>query len=602
MAKHSQTNLEAPAKTSRAFAYLRVSSDSQVRTDYSDDGLSIAAQREGAGDKAAQLKADIVAEFSDPGRSAYVDLHKRTGFLEMLDELKLRNLDPSTRVDYVIVWSLSRWARNSVDHWQTRDIVRKAGARLISISEPMAGEDTAAAFLYESMIATQNQFQSMQTSENVKRGLRQKASVGGTFGPARLGYLNTVDRLPDGRRVAIVSIDPDRGHFITLAFELYASGQYSLSQLALELDLLGLRSRPTKRTLGGPLGTSAIQRMLRNPYYAGWIIYKRGTPDEMVFQGRHEALVDQETFDRVQSLLAEKRVSGERPQTRQHYLRGSVFCDECGGRLGYGLSTGRTGQRYAYFFCLGRIKRSGCSQRVNIRPELIEAAIADFYRREPVAMTPERIQRSKAAVRALAEVSQEALRQVQDAKTSLIAKLQDQQRRLIRMHLEEGDAISPDAFRDERARMAAEIAAAEQSLAETNRRLSIEVEHVEQALELIEDIQAVYLAADEQTRRGYNQAFFSKLRIRAEYDDGLRLQVQVARAELTGPYAALLAEGFAEDAETELELIRRQATNNEEDGPEGPPSAYRCFELLQNGGGAGIRTRIHGFGDRAHSR
>jgi site-specific DNA recombinase len=151
------------ALTARAFAYLRVSSEGQVRTDYSDDGLSIDAQREGAEEKAVQLAAQIVREYSDPGRSAYVDLHKRTGFLEMLDELKRRNEHDSTRVDFVIVWSLSRWARNQRDHWQTRELVRQAGAKLISITEPMIGDDSAAAFLYESMIATQNQFQSMQT-------------------------------------------------------------------------------------------------------------------------------------------------------------------------------------------------------------------------------------------------------------------------------------------------------------------------------------------------------------------------------------------------------------------------------------------------------
>ncbi|MGA8744877.1 MAG: recombinase family protein, partial [Solirubrobacterales bacterium] len=158
--------------TKRAFAYLRVSSEGQVRTDYSDDGLSIDAQREGAEEKSALLEAEIVREFSDPGRSAFVDLHKRTGFLTMLDELKRLNEHPATHVDYVIVWSLSRWARNQRDHWQTRELVRQAGAKLVSITEPMIGDDSAAAFLYESMIATQNQFQSMQTSEHVKRGLK----------------------------------------------------------------------------------------------------------------------------------------------------------------------------------------------------------------------------------------------------------------------------------------------------------------------------------------------------------------------------------------------------------------------------------------------
>lgn len=48
----------------RAFSYLRVSSDGQVKTDYDPDGLSIAAQREAAEDKAQSLTAEIDREFS----------------------------------------------------------------------------------------------------------------------------------------------------------------------------------------------------------------------------------------------------------------------------------------------------------------------------------------------------------------------------------------------------------------------------------------------------------------------------------------------------------------------------------------------------------
>ena len=57
---------QTPELTKRAFDYLRVSSDGQVRTDYDPDGLSISAQREAAIDKALQLEAKIVTEFSDP--------------------------------------------------------------------------------------------------------------------------------------------------------------------------------------------------------------------------------------------------------------------------------------------------------------------------------------------------------------------------------------------------------------------------------------------------------------------------------------------------------------------------------------------------------
>jgi site-specific DNA recombinase len=569
---HPEATVTATA--TRAFAYLRVSSEGQVRTDYSDDGLSINAQREGAEEKAVQLETEIVHEFSDPGRSAYVDLHKRTGFLEMLDELKRRNKHASTRVEYVIVWALNRWARNQRDHWQTRELVREAGAKLVSITEPLIGDDSAAAFFYESMIATQNQFQSMQTSENVKRGLHQKASVGGTYGPAPLGYLNSVDELPDGRRVAIVTIDPDRGPLITCAFQLYASGEYSIAQLAAELDHLGLRSRPTAKRVPKKLGTTVVQRLLRNRYYIGKVPYKRGTPDEQVFDGRHEPLIDQDTFDRVQTLLDEKRVAGERPRVRQHYLRGSVYCGECANRLTFGISTGRNGGKYPYFFCSGRINGTACTQRANIRPELIETAIEQHY--ATVQMPPARVERGKAAIRALAEVSQDAVRQVQRAKTQLIAKLEARQDELIEMRFSE-KSITPSLFKRKQAQLQTELEAAHESLAETELRMTINRAHLELALELAEDVQAVYRDADEQTRRGYNQAFFNKLYVLAEWDDG-ETMIWISGVELTPPYALLLTEGLFEQAEAETRAIalhtQNRAGNAADERSAGPVSIY----------------------------
>jgi site-specific DNA recombinase len=585
---YRKESADAPVEqaTRRAFVYLRVSSEGQARTDYSEDGLSIDAQREGAEEKSALLEAEVVREFSDPGRSAFVDLHKRTGFLEMLDELKRRNEDPSTHVDYVIVWSLSRWARNQRDHWQTRELVRQAGAKLVSITEPMIGDDSAAAFLYESMIATQNQFQSMQTSEHVKRGLHQKASVGGTYGPAPLGYLNSVDELPDGRRVAISVIDPDRGPLITFAFQLYATGEYSIAELAAELERLGLRSRPTAKRVPKKLGTTVVQRLLRNRYYVGKVIYRRGTKDEQVFDGRHEALVDPETFEQVQTLLDEKRVAGERPRVRQHYLRGSVYCGECAARLTFGISTGRNGGKYPYFFCSGRINGTACSQRANIRPELIETAIERHY--ATVEMPPARVARGKAAIRALAEVSQQAMKEVKRVKTGLIAKLEARQDELVEMRFSE-KSISAGLFKRKQAQLQAELDAAHESLGETELRLSIDRAHLELALELVEDVQAVYQEADEQTKRGYNQAFFKKLFVLAERDGEQGQTVaRVSGVELTEPYALLLSDGLFERAEAEARAIKAGTStqNRAESAPdERSASPVSIYEQMAERGG-----------------
>jgi site-specific DNA recombinase len=454
--------------------------------------------------------------------------------------------------------------------------VRQAGAKLISITEPMIGDDSAAAFLYESMIATQNQFQSMQTSENVKRGLRQKASVGGTYGPAPLGYLNSVDELPDGRRVAIVTIDPDRGPLITCAFELYATGEYSIAQLAAELEHLGLRSRPTAKRVPKKLGTTVVQRLLRNPYYMGKLVYRRGTKDEQTFDGRHEPLIDSETFDRVQTLLDTKRVAGECPRVRQHYLRGSVYCGECGNRLTFGISTGRNGGKYPYFFCSGRINGTACTQRANIRPELIERAIERHY--ATVQMPPARVERGKAAIRALAAVSQDALRQVQRAKSTLIGKLEARQDELLEMRFAE-KSIAPSLFKRKQAQLQTELEAAHESLAETELRMTIDRAHLELALELAEDVQAVYIEADEHTKRSYNQAFFKKLLVMAEWDDG-ETTAWISGVELSEPYALLLTEGLFEQAEAEARAIkagsstRNRAGNANDERSSGPVSIY----------------------------
>ena len=572
----AETLTDSPTLSKRAFSYLRVSSPSQAKTDYLRDGLSIEVQRGGAEDKSAQLSASIEREFVDPGKSAFTDLHKRTDFLAMLDELKRCNESEATFIHYVIIWNLSRWARNVEDHFRTREMVRRTGAQLVSIVEPMIGEDTPESFYMEGMMAVNNEYESRKTSRNVKGSLRQKASLGGTYGWARLGYLNDVELLPDGRKTPTITLDPARSSFITHAFKLYDSGHYSIPQLSDELHRLGLRSRPRKNHPSQKVGTAALHRILRDPYFAGWIVFKRGKPDEATFRGRHDALIDQETFDSVQRRLDEKRVAGERPRRREHYLRGSVFCAGCGSRLTYGVSTGENGRGYAYYFCASRINRTPCSERTNIRPDLIEAAIQRMYGERPIKITAEDSKRRQEAIRAMVEVSQESLRYVRETKKQLIASLKLQQQRLIRLYAEEGEGTSPDAFRAERSRMQEEITAAEQSLAETEGRLQINEKDLCRALELAEDVDGVYEMADERTKRGYNQAFFTRIKIQARWDDDAgKTAVEVAGVELTEPYGVLLAHATTKEALAWVAAIKAregpETTRNAPGRPDGPP-------------------------------
>ena len=92
------------------------------------------------------------------------------------------------------------------------------------------------------------------------------------------------------------------------------------------------------------------------------------------------------------------------------------------------------GRDYPYFFCSARITGTACSQRTNIRPDLIEDAIERYYVERPVRLTADDLKQRTEAIESLVAVSQQAVLQVKQVKTRLIAKLKVQQGRLIRLH------------------------------------------------------------------------------------------------------------------------------------------------------------------------
>lgn len=98
-------------------------------------------------------------------------------------------------------------------------------------------------------------------SENVKKSLKQKIEVHGEwYGPAPLGYLNKRDERGRG----LIVIDPLRGSTITKIFEEYATGAYTLSEMATKAKNWGLRSKD-----GHYVNKSVLYRMVQNPFYYG---------------------------------------------------------------------------------------------------------------------------------------------------------------------------------------------------------------------------------------------------------------------------------------------------------------------------------------------
>lgn len=120
----------------------------------------------------------------------------------------------------------------------------------------------------------------------------QKVRNGGSVSQAKLGYLNVRIPKPEGGEIRTIAVDDERSPFVRLAFELYATGDFTLADLSDELYDCGLRSRPIALHPAGQVGINNLSQMLRDRVYLGFVTYQG-----QEYQGRHEPLIDQDLFD-----------------------------------------------------------------------------------------------------------------------------------------------------------------------------------------------------------------------------------------------------------------------------------------------------------------
>lgn len=228
--------------TKTAVIYLRVSSTGQL-TGHSEEGYSIEVQREACRRYAESLGARVVAEYVEPGKSGKT-IMRREELQRLLVEL------PELQPDFVIVYDLSRLARDEADAFYLLAQIRNNGSRLMSTREPV--DDSPTGLLMFALMTGVNAYRPREDGVKVKAGLERKHADGGTIGKAPIGYINTRERV-EGREVRVVEIDPERAPLVRMAFDLYATGDYPLTKLCGVLEKAGLKTRLTAKRAPTPL-------------------------------------------------------------------------------------------------------------------------------------------------------------------------------------------------------------------------------------------------------------------------------------------------------------------------------------------------------------
>jgi site-specific DNA recombinase len=502
---------EPPTKPLRAVLYLRVSTAEQAATDYDEDGYSLHAQRDACRRAAERLNAEVVDEYVDRGKSA------RSANRPEL-QLMLRRIRELRDVDYVIVHKVDRLARSRADDVQIVLALRQAGATLVSATENI--DETPSGTLLHAIMAAVAEFYSGNLALEAKKGMLKKAEFGGTPGPSPVGYRNIRDRI-DGKDIGIVVLDEPRAAHIRWAFQTFAHGQHTLRQLTDELTDRGFTMPATVRLPERPASIQQVHKILHNRYYLG-----RVTFSGVEYPGRHEPLIDEPTFQLVQSLLASRNLAGDKPQTRPHPLKGTIYCGRCGRRFGIAYANGHGGQ-YPYFYCLGRQQDpSACPQRY-VAVDRVEAAVAQHW--SNYRLIDARRQELRAAVLELFHTQNAGAEQEIASQQARIAAVRHEQQKAKEAYYH--DAMTIAEFKEEQQRHTRELAAADAIIQQHLTSLESIEAGVDELLQLTNDPVAFYEAAPDNIKRMLLQTVFEKIWIVDE---------QVVGVDLARPFTEVL--------------------------------------------------------------
>lgn len=236
----------------------------------------------------------------------------------------------------VIFLCWDRASRNKGDDTVLRKLMKSG----IDMRFTLAQYDkTSAGELHMDIDGMFSEHHSRVTREKVSLTMRSKRAQGVCTHKAPVGYLNegVMEHKP---------IDPVRGPIIIKLFEMAATGEWSLEDMARWAIEQGFTMPPMRRrrtkeemlmeeeddvrteieAVCRPPTFNSIHKILSNRFYIGEVI---GNDGVWVQSTSHEALVSEELFNLVQKRLNKRNKSAHYAEFLEHPLRGLAHCGVC---------------------------------------------------------------------------------------------------------------------------------------------------------------------------------------------------------------------------------------------------------------------------------
>ena len=353
---------------------LRVTFYARVSTDSEEQALSNAQQIKYFTDKiAANPNWTLVEGYVDEGISG-ISTKSRISFQRMIEDAK------AGRFDLIITKEISRFARNTVDSISyTRDLLRN-GVAVIFENDGINTIEEDSEFRL-TIMAGVAQDELRKLSSRVRFGHKQSIRQGHVLGTDNMyGYHKSGAKL---------TVDERTAPLVRKIFELYASGNHSLREVARLVGQEGLRNRN-----GGELSTRTLRNILSNPKYKGYYVggkveivdmftkKQKFLPEDkwVTFKddgSRIPALVSEELWEKANAVLSARSEHVKARQGKmnmQNLFTGVIRCGACGGVYYKKENILRDGVRRTRWSCSTKLKggRAACDSPDVYEEDLIE--------------------------------------------------------------------------------------------------------------------------------------------------------------------------------------------------------------------------------------
>jgi DNA invertase Pin-like site-specific DNA recombinase len=276
---------------------------------------------------------------------------------------------------YVIVYKLDRFARNRYDSAVYKHKLKQNGVKVLSAMESIG--DNPESIILEAVLEASAEYYSVDLSQKIKRGSRDSAMKGQFVGGSvPFGYKNVDKHLV---------VDEEKAPIIKYVFEQYAAG-VPKKDIIDELNARGWKSK-----VGKPFGNTAFQTALKCEKYLGILRW-----NDVVIEGGCPALIDKDTFDKVQERISENKRTGCKNAAKvEYFLSGKIFCGPCGSAMVGVSGKGKCGGMFYYYSCGGRRRHNGC-KKAHEKKDFIEWYVVE--QTVEYVLTPERMKQIATAV------------------------------------------------------------------------------------------------------------------------------------------------------------------------------------------------------------